>query len=82
MKVNYVTVQQVNGKLWATAHSEDSHQDFSSIFGAVKSLYVLHFFESLKKAADTARNWNMCYEQNGTLMSWDEIGRYTMAGLI
>ena len=82
MKVNYVTVQQVNGKLWATAHSEDSHQDFSSIFKAIRNLYALHFFESHRKASETAELWNGCYRNNGTLMTWDEITENVRARLL
>ncbi len=82
MKINFVVVQKVDGKLWATARSEDSGLNFAPVFGGIRSLDCLHFTKSRKAAEDIARSWNESYERNGTLMTWDEIGRYSTARII
>lgn len=82
MKINFVAVQKVDGKLWATARNEDASYDFAMVVKSIRSLHALHIFKSRKEAEDTAAFWNECYEKNGTLMTWDEIGRYAMARLI
>ncbi len=82
MKVNFVVVQKVGEKFWATARSEDSMLNFAPVFEGIRSLDCLHFTKSRKAAEEIAKDWNESYERNGTLMTWDEIGRYSMARII
>ena len=82
MNINYVIVQEVDGKYIAHAETQRCYQNFKDIFTAIKSLDILHFFKSFKEAKEIAAFWNDCYKNNGTLMSTQEVLANFEAGLI